>query len=163
MLEFLVAAFLVPIAINDALWRSVPKIYTVTAAAAGLLFHAVYGGFGSALFAMIAGFVVGMIFYGLGAIGGGDVKVIAAVGALLGWNNWLVAMEVAIFAAALVALAQVLYRGALLQTLRNMGVLVMSWAHGGIHPVINVKNPKAIRSPFAVSAAVGAFVALLLH
>jgi prepilin peptidase CpaA len=163
MLELLAAAFLIPIAISDAGWRLIPKGLTLAAAAAGLIFHGIYGGLGSALLTMVAGFIIATIFYGLGAIGGGDVKLIAAVGALLGWSLWLTAMEFAIFVAAGMALVQMIYRGAVRQTLRNMGALLVSWSHGGIHSGIHVANPNTIRSPFAVAAAVGVFAALNLH
>jgi hypothetical protein len=56
-----------------------------------------------------------------------------------------------------------IYRGAVRQTLRNMGALLVSWSHGGIHSGIHVANPNTIRSPFAVAAAVGVFAALNLH
>jgi len=98
----------------------------------------------------------------LGAIGGGDVKLITAMGALLGFDRWLRAMEIAILAAAVIGIAQAIRRGVLKQTLRNIGELVR-WLVGKgavAHPLIHVKNQAMVRAPFGVAAALGTVVAI---
>jgi len=160
--DALVVAFAVTVAVGDARWRKIPRVLTTTAVAVGLLFHLVHGGFLSALVASLIGFGLGLSFFQLGAIGGGDVKLITAMGALLGFDKWLRAMEVAILAAALIGIMQALRRGVLRQTLRNVGELVR-WlvGKGGIaHPLIHVENQAMVRAPFGIAAALGTVFAI---
>jgi prepilin peptidase CpaA len=158
-----VAAFALTAAIADLRWRRIPRLLTVPALAAGLLYHAVCGSFLSCLEAAGAGFVVGLVFFQLKAIGGGDVKLIMALGALLGWHGWLVAMEVAVFAAALIALGQAIRTRRLRQVAVNMGATLSWLVHRGLtaHPAVNVANSAALRAPFGVAAAMGTLFALI--
>jgi len=160
--DALILAFALTVAVGDVRWRKIPRVLTTTAVALGLIFHLVHGGFISALVASLIGFGLGLSFFQLGAIGGGDVKLITAMGALLGFDRWLRAMEVAIVAAAIIGIAQAIRRGVLKQTLRNVGELVR-WlvGKGGMaHPVINVKNEAMVRAPFGVAAALGTAFAI---
>src|SRR5512146_2042368 len=125
----LVLAFVLTAAVGDIRWRKIPRSLTTLAVAAGLIFHLAYGGFASALIASLIAFGVGLSFFQLGAIGGGDVKLITALGALLGLERWITAMEVAVIAAALIGIAQAVRRGTLGQMLRNIGELI-KWLAG---------------------------------
>lgn len=163
----LILAFVLTAAVGDIRWRKVPRLLTTAAVAAGLIFHLVHGGLGwefaSALIATLIAFGVGLSFFQLGAIGGGDVKLITALGALLGLDRWIVAMEVAVLAAALIGIVQAVRRGTLGQMLRNIGSL-LKWlaGRGGMtaHPTINVRNTTMLRAPFGVAAALGTLFAV---
>ena len=160
----LVLAFAMTAAVGDIRWRKIPRSLTTVAVAAGLIFHMVHGGFASALIASLIAFGVGLSFFQLGAIGGGDVKLITALGAMLGLDRWIVAMEVAVLAAAAIGLVQAVRRGMLRQMLRNMGELI-KWLAGrgavAAHPSINVRNSAMLRAPFGVAAALGTLFAVL--
>jgi prepilin peptidase CpaA len=173
-----VVSFALTAAAGDARWRKIPKSLTTAAMLAGLSFHAfkaihgltmggsIRGGifeFGYSAAACLIGFAIGLTFFQLGAIGGGDVKLIMALGAMLGLPRWLFAMEVAIFAAAAIALIQALRRGLLKQTLANI-VDTFRWVlTKGVrqHPVINVSNAAMLRAPFGIAAAVGTLAAVI--
>jgi prepilin peptidase CpaA len=160
----LILAFVLTVAVGDIRWRKIPRSLTTLAVAAGLVFHLVHGGFASALIATLIAFGVGLSFFQLGAIGGGDVKLITALGALLGLDRWILAMEVAVVAAALIGIAQAVRRGMLRQMLRNIGQLIKWLAgRGGMvaHPSINVRNSAMLRAPFGVAAALGTLFAVL--
>lgn len=160
----LVLAFVLTAAVGDIRWRKIPRSLTTMAVAAGLIFHLVHGGFASALIASLIAFGVGLSFFQLGAIGGGDVKLITALGAMLGLDRWIVAMEVAVLAAAAIGIVQAVRRGMLRQMLRNMGELI-KWLAGrgavAAHPSINVRNSAMLRAPFGVAAALGTLFAVL--
>jgi prepilin peptidase CpaA len=159
----LIAAFAFTTAFGDLRWKKIPRTFTVAALAAGLLFHLIYGGFASAVFAAILGLAIGLVFFRIGAIGGGDVKLMAALGGLLGLQAWLLAMEAAVIVAALIAIAQALRQGCVRETLSNLGELVRWLAHKGAtaHPAIHVGNAAMLRAPFGVAAAVGTLVAVI--
>jgi len=159
----LVLAFVLTVAAGDIRWRKIPRALTTSAVAVGLIFHLAFGGFVSALIAALIAFGVGLSFFQLGAIGGGDVKLITALGALLGLDRWILAMEIAVVAAAVIGIAQALRRGMLRQMLRNIGELIKWLAgKGGVaHPWINVRNAALVRAPFGVAAALGTLFAVL--
>jgi prepilin peptidase CpaA len=159
----LIVAFVLTVAVSDVRWRKIPRWMTTTAVLAGLAYHLEFGGIVSALVATLIAFGIGLSFFQLGAIGGGDVKLITALGALLGLDRWLVAMEIAVVAAALIGVLQALRRGVFRQMLRNIGSL-LRWvlSKGGVpHPSINVQNQAMVRAPFGVAAALGTVLAVL--
>ena len=164
MWNFFIIGFSVAVAAGDIAWGKIPTFLTTIGILAGLGFHTIYGGLGSAAFAAFIGFSLGLTLFHIGAIGGGDVKLIAALGALLGLSRWLIAMKYAILCAGLIALAQILRSGRLRESLGNMGELLRWFSSMGYkpHPVITVANSSALRSPFALAAACGVFAAVLL-
>jgi len=73
----------------DIRTRRIPNALTFSAALAGLLFHFAKAGVDGAQFAA-GGWVVGLLlllpYFALGGMGGGDVKLVAALGAWLPWQ-----------------------------------------------------------------------------
>jgi prepilin peptidase CpaA len=160
--NIVVLSFVVTAAFSDVMWRKIPRAMTVAGCLAGIAYHAFHGGILSAVAGTLIGFAIGLTFFHLGAIGGGDVKLITALGAMLGLPRWLTAMEAAIFVAAAVALLQAGVRGRLVQTFRNMAITMRWMAKEGLvqHPEINAANPSLLRAPFGVAAALGTIIAV---
>ncbi len=105
--NILVVAFVVTAALGDVWWRKIPKAYTTAGLAVGIAYNTWHGGWHgllSSLVACLLGFAGGVVLFQLGAIGGGDVKLVVALGAMLGFPRGLFAIEVAILAAAALAL-----------------------------------------------------------
>jgi len=76
-------------AVEDLRRRQIPNWIPAVAVAGGIGIAAMdrgWAGVGSALAGTVAGFVVFFLFYALGAMGGGDVKLMAGFGAVLGWS-----------------------------------------------------------------------------
>ncbi len=161
--KLVVVAFVVTVAIADVRWRKIPRALTLPAFFAGLLYHGATGQFWNALGAAALGFAIGMALFTLGAVAGGDVKLLAALGALLGFSVWTNAMELTIFAAGAVAAVQIVRHHAVRQTWRNLREIVQALFHRGFqeHPVVNVRNPATLRSPFGLAAAIGTVIAVL--
>src|SRR5215470_16803539 len=104
-----VLAFAVTAAIGDVWLRKIPRKLTLVGFVIGLTYHAFQGGFWSALLTAALAFTLGLGLYELRAIGGGDVKLITAMGAMLGFQPWVLALEVAIVVAGVMALAGIIY------------------------------------------------------
>jgi prepilin peptidase CpaA len=85
-LIILVAALVIA-SLTDVAHRRIPNAITYPLAAFGLIFHFVLSGLAGFLFSM-SGILVGagllLLFYVLGGMGAGDVKLMAAVGSILG-------------------------------------------------------------------------------
>lgn len=165
MWQAFVLAFAVIVAISDARWRMIPRWLTVGGFLAGLAYHILSGGFWPALATAALAFGLGLGLYELGAIGGGDVKLVTAMGAMLGFQNWTMAIEVAIAIAGVMALAGIIRRRVVLQTFRNIGLLLKHFFLNGLraHPEIQVKNESLVRVPFGVAAAAGTICAMVMR
>jgi prepilin peptidase CpaA len=157
-----VISFALAAAYADLRWRKIPRAIMVFGFFSGLAANWYFGHLGSAALAAVAAFALSMFLFSLGAIGGGDVKLITALGAMLGLAPWARAMEISIFAAAAIGVVQMVRKRAVVQTMRNVWEILKSFATFGIraHPVHNVENEAAIRSPYAVAAAIGVVVAI---
>jgi prepilin peptidase CpaA len=119
-------------AIIDLRSRRIPNWLTISLATAGLVqtFLPAHGiTLGQALLGLLAGLVLKMGLFMLRGGGGGDVKLLAAVGA---WVGSLAVFEIFIVAtllAAVLALVQCLVTGKLAALLHNTGLLAVSIAH----------------------------------
>ncbi|MGN6592301.1 MAG: prepilin peptidase [Terriglobales bacterium] len=151
-------------AIGDARWRQIPKWLTLPALATGLAYHLVTGGFGGALAAAVLGLGCGLVLLQLGAVGGGDVKWLAALGALLGWHLWLWSVEFGLLAAGGMALVQVVARGQGPLLSSSLAAIVQGWRRQGLrpHPQHNLQTPGVVAVPFAVAMLAGVVAAFAL-
>ncbi|MGH9775079.1 MAG: A24 family peptidase [Candidatus Acidiferrales bacterium] len=91
----------------------------------------------------------------LRGLGGGDWKLMGALGSWLGPDKILVVLLATIFLSGLLALAQVIWKQQLFQTLRNLWELLQGFFVYGLrpHPELNLEDPAASTVPFGVAAA----------
>ena len=108
----------------------------------------------------MVGLAVMMPGHVIGATGAGDVKLLAAIGSLVGPALAFRACLYSIVAGGAIALIVAAHRGLLASTISNAGALVMapSAARGAIRPL---RAPAA--SPYVPAIAVGTFVALAVR
>jgi prepilin peptidase CpaA len=101
-------------AITDVWKFRVYNALTLPLLASGLVYHAVTGGvsgFSDSVIGMLCGFGVLVIFYLLGGYGGGDVKLLAAIGAWLGPVATLYVFAASSLVAGVYALGLILLYG----------------------------------------------------
>jgi prepilin peptidase CpaA len=155
-------------AATDSARRRIPNVLTVGAAGVALAFAAATGG-SAGLGWSAAGPAVGLLLFlplfALRAMGGGDVKLLAAFGA---WLGPALVFWVAVYGAiagGVLALLLVLWRGRLRTTMVNMWAIVAHWRLSGMkpHPVVTLDNPDAVRMPYALPIALGALATLWLR
>jgi prepilin peptidase CpaA len=154
--------------VTDWRTRRIPNALTFGAAAVAVAFSVATGGLRDGLWSL-AGFGVGLLIFlplfALRALGGGDVKLLAAIGAWLGPSlvGW-VAVYGAI-AGGVLAIPWLVWRGLLRGTLANTWGLLLHWRHSGLkpHPVVTLDNPEAMRMPYALPIALGALATVWLR
>ncbi len=87
IIKFLLFCILIIAAVYDAKYRRIPNILTLSTILAGIMYHSWFSGSQGFLFSL-GGVFLGMallvIFYAMGKMGAGDVKLMGAVGGILG-------------------------------------------------------------------------------
>lgn len=108
--------------VHDLLTKRIPNWLTFPAMIAGVaaqFYFLGFPGFGDSLLGVALGFALFFPIHAFGYMGAGDVKLLMAVGAWLGWHAcWSVAAG-AVVVGAIYALAEVIYRGRLLAVVKN--------------------------------------------
>jgi len=112
---FALAALLLPAAAFDLTLRRIPNELTLLSLLLGLLWHSATGGGPGLVFSLEGIGVAGitLLLWLLRALGAGDVKLLGAVGALMGPSFLLWTLLGTIFAGGLLAVATALTRGTL--------------------------------------------------
>lgn len=98
---------------TDVTKRIIPNKLSIPMALGGLFYHSLSAGWVGVVFSvkgLAAGFLCLLILYGIGAVGGGDVKLFAAIGAVSGMSFTLMTLFYSILYAGLVGTAILLFR-----------------------------------------------------
>ncbi len=88
-------------------------------------------GLPDSLLGFLTGFGLTFVMFALGAIGGGDVKLLAGIGAWIGPGPTLAVFAIEAILGAAIVLAQATWQGRLTTLLRNSTVLAINLAHVG--------------------------------
>src|SRR6266536_4973081 len=135
LIEYALVAFLVAIAVHALLqgWR----------------------GLGSALAGGLISGGVFLAFFLVHAMGAGDVKLITAVGCLVGSELAVEVLLAAAIAGGIMAIVLAMWQRKLRTVLVNVFELIRFHAVAGaeVHPSINLSNPQATRLPYGVAIA----------
>ncbi|NLF31658.1 MAG: hypothetical protein GX591_12320 [Planctomycetes bacterium] len=155
------AAALIAAAVRDVRTGTIPNAITYPAILAGLIGQAVFGG-ADGLAAALGGLAVGfgplLILWLLGGIGGGDAKLMGAVGALSNWRFALASLALAFAAAAVMAVVVMIRNRIIRLTLQRIGLtLWLSVLGGRADDVV----PGGATVPFALAVALAAAAAWL--
>jgi len=151
---------------TDLRSRRIPNALVLSGLIAGLVLNshvAGLAGVGASLAGAGLGLAMFLPFLLLGGMGGGDVKLMAALGSLVGPAGVVrLALATAILGGVL-ALARVLWEGRLRETLQGIAGLLWLWASTGLRPSpdLHLGNPATIRVPYAVPIAAGTLLVTL--
>ena len=153
----------------DVKSRRIPNVITMPAFLFGLALHLALGGWRQMLCSLAAGLVCGLVFllfYLAGGMGAGDVKLMMAVGCIVGWSHldFVYALALTAICGGVMAVSLALYRGRLRETILNMGELISHHKQEGLHPHpdLNIANVQTLRLPYALAIAGGCLLTLFL-
>jgi prepilin peptidase CpaA len=153
--------------VTDLRARRIPNVLTFGAAVAALVFHATAGQGG--LVSAVAGWAVGLaIFFvpfALGGLGGGDVKLLAALGAWLGPREALWIALYAGIAGGVMAVVIAIAHGYLRKALANIGVMLAHWRASGLKtvPGVSLEGSSGPRLAYALPIFCGLVATLWLQ
>lgn len=164
-----VAALLVPlafiIAYYDVRYRRIPNPYVLAGLAGGLLINTIYGG-ASGLAASVAGcllaFGMMLVLHILGAMGAGDVKLFAAIGAVLGLKLVVPTFLVVVLTGGVLAFVTMFQTGTFAPTMRRVMQIFAGLLPGWKMPRFAVPSDKRLTIPYGVAITLGSLISLVV-
>lgn len=169
MHSYQIAAVVVAViaAVCDLRTRRIPNVLTFGTTLIAIAAHSYDSGWSGAGTAL-AGWAVGVAFFfpifALGGMGGGDVKLLGALGA---WLGPMAAVWVALFtgiAGGVMALCVAAFTGYLKRALTNIWGLLLFWRVVGVGPLpeLTLSSHRGPRLAYAVPVFAGLVVTLWL-
>jgi len=154
-------------AVFDLSQRRIPNWLTVPGIVVGVLLHLAIGGFAQAGWSFLAGCIGGaffLFFYLAGGMCAGDVRLITAIGCMLGITSIREVLLVTVFFGAALAVGMAALRGRLLETFRNVLIVIGHHAENGLsaHPELNVDSKQLLRLPYALPVAMGCLMMFVM-
>lgn len=163
MMAFLVGCLSVAI-VTDLCLNRIPNWLILITVASGVFGHLFYDQFMGAFFSvggLLIGFLCFIPFYAFGKMGAGDVKLLAAVGAVVGPKVVVIAALMTIIAGGVIALAYITLRG---------GLPAMVRRYASMLALLAVRQPQylppepgeaaGLRFPYALAIACGTALAV---
>jgi prepilin peptidase CpaA len=154
-------------AVIDVRTHRIPNLLTFGSAAAALPYHAWMGGL-AGLGASAGGWMIGvglfLPLFLLRGMGGGDVKLLGAVGAWLGPTSVLYAGLYSVLAGGVLALVIGGMHGYLGKAFSNLWGLLGFWRTAGIQPLpgMTIEDSPGPRLAYGVAIAAGTFATVWL-
>lgn len=151
--------------------RRIPNWLVLVGLVASLILQITFSSFNSFHsfkdwgYGLLVGFGLFLPLYMLRAMGAGDVKLMAMVGAFLGPASALGAVLTTLVAGGMLAIVVALFSGFLLQTIANIRTVLTLGMYktltgGGIQ--LEAMPASAARLPYAVAIAVGTLIHVIL-
>jgi prepilin peptidase CpaA len=155
----LVGAVLLALIAGWTDWRSrrIPNWLTVSGLVAGVAantFTSGWTGLKTSLLGALVGLGLLLPFVLLRSLGAGDWKLAGALGAFAGPRSLIDLLLWSIFVAGLMAVALVIYKRRVLQTVRNIGHILISLVTFRVPEArVSLDNPDSLKVPYGVALA----------
>jgi prepilin peptidase CpaA len=161
-------ALIVVAAVYDLLYRRIPNWLTIGGVLTGIVLNAFlyrgWPGLRLSLLGLAVGFASYFVLYSLRAMGAGDVKLMGAIGALVGVRDWFGIFLLTAIVGGIAGLAMVAARGRLKKTLWNVGFILSELRRGRPAYVnreeLDVRRPKSVGLPHGAVIALGTILFL---
>lgn len=169
--RILLAALVILAAIFDLRTRRIPNWLCAAGFLAGLALHislfrsaTIWIGAREAILGAGLALLIYIPLFALKAVGGGDVKLMAAVGCIAGPKAFIAIFLITAIVGGVMALLLILIKGRVAHTLRNVGILLTELMHGRAphhaEEELDVTSEKGLRLPHGCSIALGTLLYL---
>lgn len=141
-------------------WRSrrIPNWITLPSLLLGLALNAGFAGWSGAKQALLGaglGLALLLPFVLLRSLGGGDWKLVGALGAFLGPERLITVLVVSLLVAGAMAMVLVIYKRRVRETAYNLAHIAASLVTLRLPgPSLTLDNPESLRIPFGVAVAI---------
>lgn len=148
---------------TDLRSRRIPNWLVLPFMVAGVVVSAClhgWHGVGQSLCGLGLGTLVFGIFFLMGGMGMGDVKLCAAIGAWIGPAQLFTALVLTGLAGGVMALCWAVYGGFLRELFKGSGDLIFDLKKRGLrpHPQLILANPLARKMPYVPAIAIGTLI-----
>jgi len=163
------AAMFIPlafaIAYMDVRYRRIPNKLVLITLIGGLAINAVFGGWAGLLvsfggFALAFGLM--LLLHVFATMGAGDVKLFAAVGAIVGISHVLPTLMIVAITGGVLAVGKMIYARRVVTTMSGVLQFFYGLLPGNTVPRINVPADPSFTLPYAVPICFGGVAAFLL-
>jgi prepilin peptidase CpaA len=154
--------------VTDLRSRRIPNLLTFGGAIAALAFHTTTGGRAGFLTATGGWALAVLLFllpFALGGLGGGDVKLVAALGAWVGPEQTLWIVLYTGVAGGIMALVVAAARGYLRRAISNVRLLLAHWSVVGLRPLreVSLEGSNGPRLAYALPILAGTVLTIWLR
>ena len=158
-------ALLLPLAViityYDVRYRRIPNAFVLATLVSGVTINGVFGGL-SGLFASLGGCVLGFglmfTLHVFGAMGAGDVKLFAAIGAVTGAHLVMPTFIVVVLTGGLLAIVSIIRAGVLLSTMHRVLQILIGLLPGWEMPRFAVPTDRRNTIPYGVAITIGSII-----
>jgi prepilin peptidase CpaA len=150
----------------DGRTRRIPNWFTVTGFVTGVILNTIISGPRGTLAAIEGaglGLAILLPMVLVRAMGAGDWKLMGAIGALLGPKMLFLVLLASILIAGFMSVVLMIRAKRVRETLRNLSSLILWFLTFGMrtNPEISLDNPRLLKLPFGVAAAIGTVVCFI--
>ena len=167
---FLVSTFLlVPlaavIAYYDVRYRRIPNAFVLAALSGGVVMNTILGGLqglSSSLSGCVLAFVLMFMLHVFGAMGAGDVKLFAAIGAVTGLQLVVPTFIVVILTGGLLAVVSIIRAGIVMTTIHRVLQIFVGMLPGWQMPKFAVPVDRKHTIPYGVAITMGSIISIAI-
>jgi prepilin peptidase CpaA len=164
--QIVLALVVIVAAAYDVRFRRIPNWLVLAGLVLGIglnTFLFEWSGLRHSLFGLGLGFLVYFPLYLLRGMGAGDVKLMAAIGSIVGAANWLGIFLITAVLGGLIAIILLLFRGRLRNSLWNVAFLVQRLSTlkaPYAREELDISSPKSMKLPHGLVIACGSLLFL---
>ena len=160
---------LVPLAViiayYDVRYRRIPNAFVLATLVGGLTINFIYAGF-SGVLASLGGCALAFfplfILHVFGAMGAGDVKLFAAVGAVIGSSLVLPTLLIVVITGGVIAFYSIVRAGTVRTTMQRVLMILVGLLPGWQMPRFSVPADRRHTIPYGVAIMIGSLISVAL-
>ena len=161
-----IIVLLLPLAIiityYDVRYRRIPNAFVLATLASGLAINSIFGGL-AGLYGSLGGcalaFVLMFMLHVFGAMGAGDVKLFASIGAVTGAPLVVPTFFVVVLIGGLLAVVSIIRAGAVRTTMQRVFQILVGLLPGWEMPKFAVPTDRRNTIPYGVAITIGSIIA----
>jgi prepilin peptidase CpaA len=160
---------LIPLAIiiayYDVRYRRIPNAFVLATLAAGVAINAIFAGFpgvAASVGGCALGFVLMFMLHIFGAMGAGDVKLFAAIGAVIGAQLVIPTFIVVILTGGLLAVVSMIRAGRVRTTMHRVLQILVGMLPGWQMPKFAVPTDRKHTIPYGVAITMGSIISIAI-
>ena len=155
----------VVIAYYDVRYRRIPNAFVLAAFSGGVLMNAILGGL-QGVYSSITGcalaFFLMFMLHIFGAMGAGDVKLFAAIGAVTGLHLVVPTFIVVVLTGGLLAVVSIIRAGILMTTMQRVLQIFVGMLPGWQMPKFTVPLDRKHTIPYGVAITMGSIISIAI-